>query len=480
MRLITRFATSTAATGLLLFGAYGVWLVKQEREDLRSSVEREVLFLFTSVQTAAENALRDAQVSDVREVTLRLDSVDTEVDLYVLDRAGELVVAPSNGTDAGPANMIREVTRGSDDSGVPRLIWVPTLWSTHVIVASQLLDDDGADLGQLVLVRPLDDMNQDLLETSGSVALTVGLFTLLGTSLGLLIGHFRLVGPLEQLTTAIRKVHRGEADVVPSHAMDDELALLAVEFNRMVDDLGVAKAAAAAEAEARRDAMRTLQVADRFVTVGQLSAAVAHEIGSPLQVLLGRARSLVDRPDDPDRTRRTAEIMVRESERISRIVGQLLAVTRSRPLDRSPVDLLAAARHVAALLELEARRVGATLDVTGEPTEVSAHPDQVDQVLLNLLTNALAAGPTRATVRVSRADDHARIDVQDDGCGMDAETRAHAFEPLFTTRADRGGTGLGLVVVQSIVQDHGGRVFIDPSVVEGSRICVELPLGRAA
>jgi signal transduction histidine kinase len=474
MRLVTRMSATLAVVGLGVFGAYGAWLTARERVDLRAAAERETVFLGTSLRVSIENALRDRQLSDVEEVTLRLEGVDTTLDVFVFDPRGQPVVAPTG----RPWAELAALAEQSASLKETRLVYVPAEDPEVLLLATPLLSDDGERQGALGIVRPLDDVNEDLLETQGSIAVTVGAFVLLSALLGLTIGQARLGRPLERLTGAMRAVRQGDVSTPLVEEGDDELMALSAEFNAMLRDLREARAVAEVEADARQKAMRSLQEADRLVTVGQLSAAVAHEIGSPLQVLLGRARALAERPEDAEQTRRVAIILVREAERITRIVLQLLALTRRRPIRREAVDVAEAARTVGSLLELEARRrrVSLALELAAV-RPVAADPDQVQQVLLNLLSNALAAARAggHVIVRVRDGEGVVRISVQDDGVGMDEETQRRAFEPLYTTRSDSGGAGLGLAVVRSIVQEHGGRVDFVSEPGQGTTFVVELP-----
>lgn len=482
MRLVTRMTATLAITGLGVFGVYGSWLLAREQSDLRAAAEREAVFLGTSLRVGIENALRDRQISDVEEATLRLEGVDTAIDVFVFDTEGAPVVAPTGMPDGALRTRLLALVDESASAGEIRMAYLPEGRPRSLLLATPLLSDDGDRLGVLAIVRPLDDVNEDLLQTSGAIGFTVGGFVLLSSVMGHSIGQARLGRPLDRLAGAMRRVREGDVATPLGEEGDDELVALSVEFNRMLEDLREARARAAAEAEGRREAMRNLQAADRLVTVGQLSAAVAHEIGSPLQVLHGRARALAEYADDPAETRRVAGILVRESERITRIVSQLVTLTRRRPNRRESVDIAAAANTVASLLEIEGRRRQVLLDVRAENAlPVTADPDQVQQVLLNLLTNALAASLPggQVTVHVRGTASGIRIEVADDGLGMDDETRQRAFEPLYTTRGDAGGAGLGLAVVRSIVQEHGGRVWFESSD-RGTSFFVELSrLGEA-
>lgn len=477
MRLSTRLTATLGLSSLLVFGTYGAWLVREERVDLRRAVQREVTFLGTSLRVGVENALRDRQLVDIEEATLRVEGVDTRVDVYVFDPQGAPVVAPTGMPDGPVRAALRQVVADTNRTSEIHLQWLPQDAPERLLLATPLLTDDGDLQGTLAIVRPLEDMNQDLLETTGSIAATVGAFVLLATALGAIIGRVRLGRPLGRLTEAMERVRQGDLELPIDVSGDDEINALAAGFDHMQTDLREARRRAVEEAEARREAQFSLQAADRLITVGQLSAAVAHEIGSPLQVLHGRARALAERPEDPERTRRHAEVLVRETERITGIVSQLLALTRRRPARRERLDLAEPARAVMVLLEIEARRRRVKLLQDGTAPPVLADPDQIQQVVLNLVSNALLASREggRIWVRLSGAPARAVLAVEDEGGGMAPETLAHAFDPLFTTRAEQGGTGLGLAVVRGIIHELGGQVSASSTPGQGSRFTVELP-----
>ncbi len=478
MRLSTRLTATLALSSLMVFGAYGVYLVREERADLRDAVQREVTFLGTSLRVGVENALRDRQLPDIEEATLRIEGVDTQVDVYVFDPNGAPVVAPTGMPDGEVREALRALVGSAAQEHEVRVLWLPEGSPTRVLLATPLLTDDGELQGELAIVRPLGDMNEDLLATLGSVATTVGAFVLLATALGVFVGRVWLGRPLRRLAEAMEAVRAGDLERPPDTSGDDEIAALAQGFDHMLQDLRAARLNAEAEAEARREAQYSLQVADRLISVGQLSAAVAHEIGSPLQVLHGRARALLERSEDPAYTRRTAEVLVRETERITRIVSQLLSLTRRRPARPERVDLAEAARAVLGLLEIETRRRRIRVTVEGAAGPVLADPDAVQQVVLNLLSNALhAARPEgRIAVTLSEVEGRARLAVEDDGGGMAPEVLERAFDALFTTRGDQGGAGLGLAVVRGIVLELGGQVSATSTPGQGSRFTVDLPL----
>jgi len=297
---------------------------------------------------------------------------------------------------------------------------------------------------------------------------------------------WRYVGmPLGQLIAGMRRVQQGDLGIPLAARSDDEVGETQLEFERLVRELDEAKARAAQEQDARRRVERGLEHADKLITLGQLSAIMAHEIGSPLQVLEGRARALLKHAEDATATRRTVEMLLEQTTRITGIVEQMLAITRRRPAQRARVDAEPLLRRVASLVEIEARRRAVAVEVlrTGE-TSVLVDPDQLQQVILNLLRNALDAAPNGSTIRLSigRQGEWLELLVEDEGPGVSEATRPHIFEPFFTTKSDRGGSGLGLSVVKSIVQQHEGGVELLARQVNGrpapgccARVCLPCP-----
>jgi len=483
MRLVTRLTAATAVVGLLVFGTYGVWLVAAERRDLNRAVDREVNFLATSLRVGIENALRDGQTVDVAETVEKLDEVDAGVDVLVLRPDGTPWVAENEEITELEWSVVKALALDVSEEGA--IHWTRTAGPKAMLAhGTPLFADDSTLLGVLVILRPLSDVQEDIGDTVGMVSVTVGWFVLLAAGVGALVGRVFLVRPLARLMDGIRGVRSG-ANLHPlPEGGDVEVAALTAEFNRMTVDLAQARDAVARESEARRIAQHALQAADRLVTVGQLSAAVAHEIGSPLQVLHGRARTLAERALTPEQVRTSATVLVRETERISRIVEQVLAVARRRPARRARFDITTVARQVVEVMETEARRRRIHLETAwhsdsagGQGGEMTGDADQLQQVALNLLGNALQATPAGGHVRIGTRSEPGKVAlfVEDDGEGMDAQTAARAFDALFTTRGDHGGTGLGLAIVKSIVEDHGGRVSLRTEPGRGSTFTVEFP-----
>jgi signal transduction histidine kinase len=232
---------------------------------------------------------------------------------------------------------------------------------------------------------------------------------------------------------------------------------------------------------------RELQRADRLATIGALAAGLAHEIGTPMGVIRVRSEDLQqDETISPD-SRAKLGIIVRQIDRITRIVRMLLDYARRSESHKVPCDLRTIADRALTLLEPEAaRRNVSTVAQLGEsPLLVNCDADQIEQVFVNMIMNALdAMQPGGGTLRVTadtecnRDGSRAMLAFEDTGAGVAPEHEDRLFSPFFTTKEPGKGTGMGLAVSQSIVREHDGEITFS-SGPAGSRFVVAIPMATS-
>src|SRR5213078_4877217 len=234
-----------------------------------------------------------------------------------------------------------------------------------------------------------------------------------------------------------------------------------------------------AQTEAIAATRARLAESEKLAALGQLAAAVAHEVRSPLAVIRSAAQGLAESlPRDDEEARRAYSFITAEIDRLGNVVNSLLAFARPLRVDARPVSVheLFDRALLLAHEELQGKALRVRRDEPPLLPEVRADGDLICQVLLGLLANAAEAAPSGGEVALAAAaaDGAVEIAVADSGPGVPPELRARIFEPFFTTRPR--GTGLGLAVARHIVEAHGGRIDVGERTGGGARFTLRLPV----
>lgn len=488
MQISTKLTLVLGLVSSCILGTYGLSQYRQERGELITTAARDFRTLSAAIRVAIENSMRDRQVADVDEILESLEVGEPQIDVFVLDRTGALAAHSSGGGRAAVEHFERALRRVSE-RGHEAVRFEEPGDALRIVGVFPLHGDDQSRIGAVAIVRPLPALNADLRRTLRSALVSSVVLIAAITFVGWLLMRRYVRRPLEALGAAMRDVREGDFGTALPAGRHDEIGRLSGEFNVMVRELAHARQALLAAVEERQRFEQGLQHVDKLVTVGQLSAGLAHEIGSPLQILSGRARALAARRDLPPDVARVARICEEQVGRIAGIVEQLLDLARRKSPHIAEIALDTPIGAIVDLLDGEARRRGVHLAYTcpADLPPVLADAAQVQQIALNLLNNALRATPRggRVTLTLSleslpTADGlHDRptvlLVVEDTGPGIPASVRERLFEPFVTTQAAAGGTGLGLAVVKSIVDDHGGAIAVAPAPWGGTRVLVHLP-----
>jgi PAS domain S-box-containing protein len=234
---------------------------------------------------------------------------------------------------------------------------------------------------------------------------------------------------------------------------------------------------------ARRALEQQLHHSQRLESLGTLAGGVAHELNNALVPVIALTKLVARKLEDDSRERRNLEIVVGAAERSRDLVGQILAFSRhENQRVRQRVDLGEVLHKALSLLRATLPATIAIAEEIAPMPPIEADPGQLQQIVINLMTNAAhAIGEATGTIAV-RLEQRAGgrdlcLSVADSGCGMDEATRTRIFEPFFTTKEVGKGTGLGLSVVHGIVNDHGGRIEVESAPGKGTRFDVILPVG---
>jgi heavy metal sensor kinase len=276
----------------------------------------------------------------------------------------------------------------------------------------------------------------------------------------------RALHPVDEIRQKAAQItSRNLSERLPVVHTGDELERLATDLNRMI-----------------------ARLEESFLQINRFSADASHELRTPLTVLQGELEAIAQKGQGlPEDVKDTIGSALEETQRLSKIVASLLAISRLEAGEArvQPVrlDFAELARTTTDQMKLLAEEKRISLTSNGsEPVEVEADPSRLKQVVVNLLDNAIKYTPEGGNVSISvmRRDDHAVLEVADSGLGISADDLPHVFERFY--RADKarsrqmGGTGLGLSIVRSICLAHGGQITVNSTEGRGSLFCVELPL----
>lgn len=231
--------------------------------------------------------------------------------------------------------------------------------------------------------------------------------------------------------------------------------------------------------KALRESERRARAAEDLASIGTLAAGLAHEVGTPMNVILGYAQMIQSSAND-EATRERARIIREQVQRISQIIQTLLNFARPREHLRTYVDLAKVVDESLSLLQERFRKHGVEVERRFEPLpEIWADGAKLQQVFINLGINAADAMPDGGILGIHMAprdSSEVEIRVADSGTGIPPDALEHVFEPFYTTK-DRGeGSGLGLTVVKGIVLDHGGSIEVKSTIGKGTEFSILLPI----
>ncbi len=345
----------------------------------------------------------------------------------------------------------------------------------------------------LGLVRDCGYIDDEVAAAAGRMLPLLGAGVLVFGVLVRLLLMTSVVRPLRRLLDGIDAVAKGDLSRAVLPQRDDEIGSLAGRFNAMTESLRTARAEEARANGARLALETQLRHSEKLATMGQMAAEIAHEVGTPLNVIGGRARSLAKRAGEPAEVQKNADIIAAQVERITKIIRQVLDFSRKSHPTLTQVDV---ARVVAEALDFigeAGKRQRVRIDVRTAPElpPIPGSPGEIQQVVLNLLSNALHAMPTGGTLNVAvdqvtrrkeglalaPPSPYLMLQVSDTGTGVPPADREKIFEAFFTTKDTGEGTGLGLAVAKGIVKDHDGWIEVDGPPGGGAVFRVFLPLG---
>ncbi len=297
-----------------------------------------------------------------------------------------------------------------------------------------------------------------------------------------------IVKPIEALARATDRVASGARKLDAPTQGARELGLLSESVSAMTVRLIADEEKLRKKVEELTEAQAQIVRAERMASVGRLAAGMAHEIGNPITAIMGIQDLMLAGDVPPEEQADYLARMRKETDRVHRILRDLLDFARPEAGPASSPTLIPVSanvgevmRHVESLLKPQKKFRDVTITIDAANIEASIGSERLTQVLLNLALNAgdsmERSEPKRLVLRASVTDKTVRIEVEDTGPGVSRSVRDRLFLPFVTTKEVGEGTGLGLAVCRGIVEAAGGRIELDASYEGGARFLVELPLG---
>jgi signal transduction histidine kinase len=481
MKVTWKLTIALAATVLAVLSVNSVMRVQRETEVFEDDLEGDHRVLGRAVAGAAalvyRNGGADQALEVVEDANLRENELSIRwvwLDLPAGDRRGPTAAI----TDLSP--------------GQPRAIRGPGADGTKALYTYVGMNLPGARTAAIEIRESLAPQKVYVDNAIRSAVEAMLLMVLVCAVLVMVLGVAFVGRPVGALVAQARRIGLGDLATRLRPKRRDELGELALEMDAMCDRLAQARDNLAAETEARIAAIEQLRHADRLTTVGKLAAGVAHEMGTPLNVITGHAQLIGDEYPKDTTAHQSAQVIGAQARRLATIIRQLLDFARRRSPETDRQDLRPLTRQTVALLGALAHRHSVALELVepAEPIECNVDAGQYQQALTNLIVNGIQSmgqgGALRITLGQGRdrppADAggrealHARVMVEDEGSGIAPDAMPRIFEPFFTTKDVGEGTGLGLSVTYGIVREHGGWIDVEPRTPGGSRFVVHLPM----
>lgn len=519
VKLGPRITLSTSLLIAMALGIYGFMAVRIRQDDMRANLERQTESLGRALQVSLEAALQEGLFEDLRRLVARVQATAQPLDVAYLELGsdGEFhVPAPSRTVKAGEG-------AGAAAADEVEAQWQPPVPDETRAARLRRVSIEGKPYGQHILrngrptyayLVPIHDENQKMVamldlardESASEAAISSTrrqvAWTVLAVGIGLALLVWGLVRraishPLKRLVEGIDEVSVGDLTPAILRERDDEIGDLADRFNHMTASLREARAETQRNLEAKLALEARLRHSDKLATIGQLAANIAHEIGTPLNVIGGRARTMEKKAGDPAEVAKNAAIIAGQTERITKIIQQMLKYARREKVaERRPLQLDRVVRATLDFLEHQTATSQVAVELEGllagaAPSAaftVAGDADRLQQVCINLCVNALQAMPKGGILTVGCHSEVRRkpgldvapparymvLEVADTGVGIPPADRERVFEPFYSTK-ESGGTGLGLAVSQGIVKEHDGWIEVEGRPAGGTLFRVFLP-----
>jgi two-component system, NtrC family, sensor kinase len=470
----------TIAVGLVMFVA-GFLSLRQREIALGNAIEDELRAHAVTLKIALEETYTHQNPAETQNLINRLLDNSRIYAVLVFDENGKLLMLSqptTTQTFLNPPELEKVLQTGE------AVEFTREVNGQKFLSAILPVEMDNGRRGAVELVKPFTFVEAEITRARLDSIFTPWILLVTIFIVVTVVLRHNLSKPIYHLLEGAEAFGQGDlSHRVPVSKSKDELARLAIEFNRMADGIAEQKQQVQRETENRLALERELRHSERLASVGRLAAGIAHELGAPLNVIDARAEQLLSNPAAaPQKQVKNLTIIRTQTERITNIVRQLLNLARPYNLRLKTLDAGKLLKSTIEPFGDAAQQKGVEIEIqAAENSFVEADEEFLSQVFVNIVRNALQAMPQggRLTVKTSREtvneNSYLQIEFSDTGGGVSLEHLPNIFEPFFTTKDIGQGTGLGLTVSRRIVEEHGGELRAENNKEGGATFIVLLP-----
>lgn len=485
MKLGTKLTLSLSLIIVLVLSGYGYFHIQSRRDIYVRKMKVEVRSTGQTLKVSLEKISLTREMEYVQDLIDAVGEYERILGVVVYHQGKDLVFRSSS-IEEGIEPFIERIKMSIRDDLHQETFENYRRFSVFSYTFP-LKDRKGRNIGGVAILQHTSFMEEEILKAKWDIFIT--LFILIGGTVALILFTTRkwITQPISNLMGGIQTLASGHLDSPIALQGKDELSELARAFNQMAVDLKQAQERILQEAEAKLELERNLRQSEKLATIGQLASGLAHEIGTPLNIISGRVE-LTQRRFVDSEAKRNLEIILQQTERITKIIQQLLGYVRKKKPEQRPLDLGHLLKTTVGFLghQIQKQMVTVVEEIEDPLPPMVGDPDQLQQVFLNLMINALQAMPHGGMLRLSASSrwtskegledgprPYVEVGIGDSGAGIDKMVVKNIFNPFYTTK--NGGTGLGLTITQGIIQDHEGWIDVESEIGKGALFKVYLP-----
>jgi two-component system NtrC family sensor kinase len=471
---------------IVVLSGYGYFHILTRRDILIRKMEVEVGSIGQTLKVSLEKISLSKETGYVQDLIDAVEEHEKTLGLIVYDQKEDRVFR-SNSLKEGIEPYLELIKSSIRDDRTEEQFGKYKKMPVF-LYAFPLKNKRGKIYGGVTILQQTSFMEQDIRRAKWTIFIVI--LILIGGTVALVAFLTRrwITHPISQLMVGIDRLAKGNLNTQIDVKSGDELSELAKAFNQMAVDLKEAQKRIIEEAETKLELERSLRQSEKLAIIGQLASGLAHEIGTPLNIIGGRAELMERRLDDKEGSQKNLDIIVQQTERITKIIQQLLGFVRKKKPEQKTLKINTLLEATIDFLDhqIQKQEVNVVREIGDHLPPVMGDPDQLQQVFLNLILNAVQSMPKGGSLRLSASCEriskeglengqqpYVVVSVIDTGFGMEKEVVQNVFNPFFTTKDT--GTGLGLMVSQGIVQDHEGWIDVQSELGKGSTFRVYLP-----